>query len=92
MILYMNESSWGMDEPNSFNQYEWGSSVFKTGKNDDVSNEYYTPLELAIKLNVSLRIIREKTYGGRIPGAIKIFGQWRFRKVDIDRALLRNTF
>lgn len=54
---------------------------------DENSKEYLTPKELATKLNVSLRIIREKTYANKIPGQIKIFGRWRYNLVEIEKAL-----
>ncbi len=54
----------------------------------EIENEYYTPEELALKLNVSLKSIRTWTQNRRIPGQVKIGRIWRYRKCDIEKQLL----
>lgn len=54
--------------------------------------EYYTPPELAEKLNLALKTIRKWTYERRIPGQIKVGSLWRYRALEIEKALLRRAF
>lgn len=51
--------------------------------------EYYTPEELAIKCNVPLERVKNAAYRRKVPGQVKIFGEWRFRKDQVDLALLK---
>jgi hypothetical protein len=54
-----------------------------------IEPEYYTPAEVAILLGgFSERVIKRKCASDEIPGAEKIFGEWRIRIVDFRRGLL----
>jgi len=44
----------------------------------NVENEYYTPVELAVKFNVSIKSIRTWTQLRKIPGQVKIGRIWRY--------------
>ena len=62
---------------------------------DTVEQEYYSFSALVSKLGLDrgrVRTLREKTYQGKIPGAIKILGRWSYRRIDIDKALLNGGF
>ena len=54
-----------------------------------VEAEYYTPEELATKCAVPLERVKNAAYRRKIPGQVKIFGEWRFRKDLVDLALLK---
>ncbi|MBN1575302.1 MAG: helix-turn-helix domain-containing protein [Chitinispirillaceae bacterium] len=51
--------------------------------------EYYTPNELAAKLNIARKTVTKHTQARRFPGQVKIGGQWRYRVTDIEKGLLR---
>lgn len=51
--------------------------------------EYYTPDDLAFKLNIARKTVTKHTQARRFPGQVKIGGVWRYRVTDIDKALLR---
>jgi excisionase family DNA binding protein len=53
--------------------------------------EFYTPDELAAKLNIARKTVTKHTQARRIPGQVKIGGQWRYRVVEIEKALLRGN-
>lgn len=54
--------------------------------------EYYTPVELAKKLNVSRKFIVKHTMRRAIPGQIKIGRIWRYRKTTVQEALDSSSF
>ena len=49
--------------------------------------ELLTPKEVADMLRVSHRTVLDWVVKGRVPG-IKIMGQWRIRKEDVDAMLV----
>lgn len=51
--------------------------------------EYYTPNELAVKFNIARKTVTKHTQARRIPGQVKIGGQWRYKVTEIEKALLR---
>lgn len=51
--------------------------------------EYYTPEELAEKINVPVETIKEKAKRRKIPGTIVVFHRYRFNKAMIDLQLLK---
>ena len=53
--------------------------------------EFYTPAELAQKLNIARKTVTKWTQARRIPGQVKVFGQWRYRVTEIEKALLRGN-
>jgi excisionase family DNA binding protein len=53
--------------------------------------EFLTPKELANMFQISLKAIVKWTQERRIPGQCKIGGRWRYRRLDIEKALLRGT-
>lgn len=54
--------------------------------------EYLNKKELAEKLGVSERFIEDNTLARKIPGAVKIGRLWRYRVMDLEKALLRGVF
>jgi excisionase family DNA binding protein len=54
--------------------------------------EYFTVEELATKLNLARKTIKKWTIARRIPGQVKCGGRWRYRRTDIEKALLRGEF
>lgn len=66
---------------------------------EEVTSEYYTPEQLAIKCQIltvdglpDVGRIKRKAYRWKIPGMKKICGELRFRRIDIDKALLSGGF
>ncbi len=55
-------------------------------------SDFYTPVELADKIHMSLKFVTTQTQNGRIVGAIKIGRHWRYRKTEINKALLKQQF
>ena len=53
-----------------------------------ITSDYYTPVQLAAKLNVSMKFIRKHTATKRLPGILKVGSLVRYRKTDVNRALL----
>ncbi|MBN1578227.1 MAG: helix-turn-helix domain-containing protein [Chitinispirillaceae bacterium] len=53
--------------------------------------EFYSPSELATKLNIARKTVTKHTQARRIPGQVKIGGQWRYRVTDVEKALLRGS-
>jgi DNA-binding transcriptional regulator YiaG len=51
--------------------------------------EYYTLNELALKLNLAKKTIKKWTQARRLPGQVKCGGRWRYRCIDVEKALLR---
>jgi hypothetical protein len=90
--MYWNNFTNNVEEP-----LEWGSSVLRTGKiedviSDDSEEEYLSPAELARRLNISLRAVRDDLYSSnpRIP-AVKILGRWRICWSAVQRKLNRGA-
>ncbi|MFC1584630.1 helix-turn-helix transcriptional regulator [Fibrobacterota bacterium] len=61
-------------------------------KNNNQNQEYLNAHELAHKLNMSLKWVVKHTQTRRIPGQIKVGRLWRYRKQDIEKALLKGQF
>lgn len=55
-------------------------------------SEYLTPKELANKLGMSLKWVEKQTYSWKIPGQIKIGRLWRYKRIDVEKALLKRHF
>lgn len=53
-----------------------------------MEKEFFTSKELAEHLNISIKFIEKYRHTGRIPGAVKIGGAWRFSKSEIDRHVI----
>ena len=53
-----------------------------------MEKEFLTTLELAKYLNISKKFIEKHRHTGRIPGAVKVGGAWRFAKSEIDRNVI----
>ena len=51
--------------------------------------EFYTPEQLAIKLNVSKKAITKWTQERKFPGQVKVGGIWRYPSHEIEKGLLR---
>jgi predicted DNA-binding transcriptional regulator AlpA len=51
--------------------------------------EYLTPEQLSAKLQVARKTIKKWTLARRIPGQLKCGGRWRYRRNEIEKALLR---
>ncbi len=89
--MYWNDNLTGF---NQINPMEWGFSVYHTGKRNDFSlddeEEYLSPQQLAQRLNISLRAVRDDLYSSnpRIP-AIKVLGRWRIPWSAVRRKLNR---
>ena len=56
------------------------------------SSDFFTPKELALKLNMSLKWVITQTQARRIPGQTKIGRLWRYRKTDVEKRLLSEEF
>lgn len=54
----------------------------------DKSVEYYTPEQLALKLNMSVKWVIKSTQARRIPGQVKMGGRWRYRILEVEKCLL----
>jgi excisionase family DNA binding protein len=54
--------------------------------------EFYSPRELAQKLNMSRKWVVKHTQARRIPGQVKCGGRWRYRRIDVEKALLSGNF
>jgi hypothetical protein len=53
------------------------------------ASEYYTPDELACKMNLARKTIKKWTLARRIPGQVKCGGRWRYSRLAIEKAILR---
>ncbi|NLW31125.1 MAG: helix-turn-helix domain-containing protein [Fibrobacter sp.] len=53
-----------------------------------MEKEFLTSKELADYMNISIKFVEKYRHTGRIPGAVKVGGSWRFSKDEIDRHLL----
>lgn len=53
-----------------------------------MEKEFLTSKELADYMNISIKFVEKYRHTGRIPGAVKVGGRWRFSKDEIDRHLL----
>jgi excisionase family DNA binding protein len=56
------------------------------------SIEFYTPKQLAARLQVSARSLEKWIQQRRIPGQIRIGRVWRFRAIEVEKRLLNNDF
>jgi len=54
--------------------------------------EFYTPEDLAAKLAVPVSTVKKRMYRNGLPGQIKVFGRFRFRKDIIDLRILNGGF
>jgi excisionase family DNA binding protein len=52
------------------------------------TTEYYTPQQLAQKLNMSLKFIEKHTQARRIPGQTKVGRMWRYNRIAVEKRLL----
>lgn len=57
-----------------------------------MEQDYYTVKQLAEKVQFKPKQIRKATQEGKIPGASKMFGQWRYRIIEVEKSLLNGTF
>lgn len=55
--------------------------------NQERKCDFYTPQELADKLNMSIKFINSNSY--KILGRTKMGRMIRYRKIDIEKALIR---
>jgi excisionase family DNA binding protein len=55
--------------------------------NDTTDKEFYTPAELAAKLDVSRKCVTNWTQARRLPGMVKCGHLWRYERRAVDRAL-----
>lgn len=51
--------------------------------------EFLKPDEIAAMFQMSLKAISKWTQDRRIPGQCKVGGRWRYRRIDIEKALIR---
>lgn len=56
-----------------------------------LNSDFFTPRELARKLNMSLKWVIKQTQQRRIKGQQKFGHSWRYRKIDVEKRLLGNT-
>ena len=56
-------------------------------QNKDQS-DYFTPEELALKINMSVKFIQTNTQLRKIPGQTKIGRLWRYRRSEVEKRLL----
>jgi hypothetical protein len=54
--------------------------------------EFLTPEQLSVKLQVARKTIKKWTQAHRIQGQLKCGGRWRYRRLDIEKAILRGEF
>ena len=54
--------------------------------------ELLTPDELAKKLRISIKTVRKQTQKWNVPGQVKVWGRWRYKRNEIEKAILRGTF
>jgi len=62
--------------------------VLNMERTDCLVDEYYTPVELAVKFNVSIKSIRTWTQLRKIPGQVKIGRIWRYKKAAVEKNLI----
>ena len=55
----------------------------------EIEQYYYTPQELAERLNVSKKFVQNQTLARRIPGQIKIGRVWRYCRAEVEKAMLK---
>ena len=60
-------------------------------QNKDQS-DYFTPEELALKINMSIKFIQTNTQLRKIPGQTKIGRLWRYRRSEVEKRLLNGQF
>jgi excisionase family DNA binding protein len=65
------------------------SDVVEKAENEP---EYFTPEQLAARLQVARNTIKKWTVARRIPGQLKCGGRWRYRRLDIEKAQVRGVF
>lgn len=56
-----------------------------------MNSEYFTPEQLATKLNVARKTIVKWTQARRIPGQTKVGHCWRYQVTAVEKALLRGN-
>jgi excisionase family DNA binding protein len=54
------------------------------------NTEYFTPKELAVKLNVSLKAVQKWTYQRKLP-MVKIGRLNRYSRIEIEKRLLNGN-
>lgn len=52
--------------------------------------EFFTPEQLAKKLQIAKKTLINWTLKHSVPGQVKVFGRWRYRRTEIEKALLNN--
>lgn len=45
--------------------------------------EFLTPAEVAVILKINREVLRRLSSAGKIPGAFKVGGQWRYRRSSL---------
>jgi predicted site-specific integrase-resolvase len=54
-----------------------------------MEDDFLTPGELAAMLKMKPKTIKKWTLARRVPGQTKCGGRWRYRRQEIEKALLR---
>jgi hypothetical protein len=57
-----------------------------------MEDELMTPLDLANRLKMSMKWVVKHTQARRIPGQVKVGGNWRYRRLDVEKRLLAGQF
>lgn len=52
-------------------------------------SDFYTPQELALRLNVSIKFVQTQTQARRIPGQVKVGRLWRYNRAEVEKAILK---
>ena len=55
-------------------------------------SEYYNTKEVADRLGIALKTVQDWAKQNKIPGQIRMGHFWQFKKTEIDKALLRDSF
>lgn len=53
-----------------------------------MQNEFLTPAELAIMLNVSIKFVNKHIATKRLPGAVRVGRLWRFKRNEVEKRLI----
>ena len=60
----------------------------ESNDNDFFESEFFSPRELARKLNMSLKWVVKQTQARRMPGQVKVGRLWRYNRFEIEKRLL----